>query len=115
MSWSSHEAWLRGLDLFDQRYYWECHEQLEGIWLQIPKDNPLNGFVQSLIQAAAFRLKWHMGHRPSAIQLLEGAKKRLTLARDELQQQVWSVDIPHLLSELDQAISKDHWPVLRSH
>ena len=29
--------WHHGLDLFDHRFYWECHEVLEGRWKTLPR------------------------------------------------------------------------------
>ena len=33
--WESDRIWLRGLDLFDQRYFWECHEAFGWTWNEI--------------------------------------------------------------------------------
>ena len=45
------KAFLKAIDLFNQKYFWECHEVLEEVWLtKIP---PLKTFIQGIIQAAA--------------------------------------------------------------
>lgn len=45
------EAFLKALDLFNNKYFWECHEVLEDIWMT--KAPPLKTFIQGIIQAAA--------------------------------------------------------------
>ena len=45
------EAFLKALDLFNNKYFWECHEVLEDIWMT--KTPPLKTFIQGIIQAAA--------------------------------------------------------------
>jgi len=50
----SKEDWAQythALDLFNRKYFWECHEVLEEIWLT--KQAPLKTFIQGIIQAAA--------------------------------------------------------------
>jgi predicted metal-dependent hydrolase len=45
------EAFLKAIDLFNNKYFWECHEVLEDIWMT--KAPPLKTFIQGIIQAAA--------------------------------------------------------------
>ena len=45
------KAFLKAIDLFNQKYFWECHEVLEEVWLT--KVPPLKTFIQGIIQAAA--------------------------------------------------------------
>ena len=45
------KEFLHALDLFNQKYFWECHEVLEDIWMV--KDAPLKVFLQGIIQSAA--------------------------------------------------------------
>ena len=49
----AHKADLfrRGLDCFNQRQFFTCHELLEEIWLEEPEDE--KPFYQGLIQVAA--------------------------------------------------------------
>ena len=112
--WETNEAWLRGLDLFDYRYYWEAHEQLEPIWLMIPQEDPHRDFVQGIIQAAAFRLKWHMGHTSPAMKLKETATRRLLNSRDQLGGCIWGVDIDSLTLQMRQVVKKGGWLTLTS-
>ena len=45
------DLFLRGLDCFNQREFFTCHELLEEIWLEEPEEEKL--FYQGLIQVAA--------------------------------------------------------------
>jgi predicted metal-dependent hydrolase len=45
------KEYIRALELFNSKYFWECHECLEEIWLH--KSPPLKTFLQGIIQAAA--------------------------------------------------------------
>lgn len=63
--WWCDEAWLHGLELLEHRYYWECHEVLEGMWHQVPAGD-LRHLVQAVIQLAASGLRGHVGDVRSA-------------------------------------------------
>ncbi len=61
-----HAALAKGVDEFNAREFYECHETLEEVWLQDCGDDHL--FLQGLIQAAAayhnlLRGKWSGGAR----------------------------------------------------
>lgn len=43
--------YVHALDLFNRKYFWECHEVLEDVWMT--KQPPLKIFLQGIIQAAA--------------------------------------------------------------
>ena len=43
--------YIHALELFNSKYFWECHEVLEDIWML--KQPPLKIFLQGIIQAAA--------------------------------------------------------------
>lgn len=45
------KEYIRALDLFNSKYFWECHEVLEDLWMI--KEPPLKTFLQGIIQAAA--------------------------------------------------------------
>jgi predicted metal-dependent hydrolase len=77
VAWEKDRAWLRGMDLFDHRYYWEAHEAWEAIWHAVPREDPYAELLQGLIQAAAFLLKQHMGHEAAAKRLQTVCLERL--------------------------------------
>lgn len=45
------KEYIHALELFNSKYFWECHEVLEDIWMI--KQPPLKTFLQGIIQAAA--------------------------------------------------------------
>ena len=112
--WVDQPCWLRGLDLFDHRFYWECHEQLETIWHRLPKTDLHRPFVQGLIQAAAYRLKWHMKHETSARTLKLACESRLKEAQEALGDQLWGVNIPALLTQIARVEEQQVWPTIQS-
>lgn len=70
------QGYLEGLRLFNSREFWECHEELEGIWLQLEGEPRL--FYQGLIQmAAAFHHVFHTGRWSAACRLFEQAREKL--------------------------------------
>lgn len=44
---------LRGLVLFDEREFFECHEVIEDLWLETPSEDPYRDLYKGVIQAAA--------------------------------------------------------------
>ena len=43
----------KGLELFDQKEYFECHEVIEELWLETPSDDKYRDLYKGVIQAAA--------------------------------------------------------------
>jgi hypothetical protein len=76
-SWSSCEAYLYAIDLFNHGYYWEAHEELEALWQGAGRDTPVGTFAQALIQAAAALLKHSMGEPAPAERLKDAAAAKL--------------------------------------
>jgi predicted metal-dependent hydrolase len=64
--WQESEAYLHGLDLFNNRFYWEAHEQLEGSWLAAGRAGPVADFLKGLIKLAAAGVKALEG-RPEGV------------------------------------------------
>lgn len=70
------DGYLNGLRLFNAREFWECHEELEDIWLKLDGEPRL--FYQGLIQmAAAFHHVYHTGRWPAACRLFEQSREKL--------------------------------------
>lgn len=57
----------KGIDEFNNRFFFECHESLEEIWLEEHGED--RAFYQGLIQVAAGYLKWEQGVLIGAIKL----------------------------------------------
>jgi len=58
---------IKGIDEFNNRLFFECHESLEEIWLEEHGED--RAFYQGLIQVAAGYLKWEQGILIGAIKL----------------------------------------------
>jgi hypothetical protein len=52
-AWRSLEPWLHGIDLYNARYFWECHEALEPLWIAGGRTTPHARFVRGVILVAA--------------------------------------------------------------
>lgn len=66
--WRENEAYLHGIDLYNYAYWWECHEELEGLWHLTGHQGTEAQFLQGIIQVAAANLKRHGDQ-------LEGARR----------------------------------------
>jgi predicted metal-dependent hydrolase len=79
--WSSCQAYLVAVDLFNHGYYWESHEELERLWRGTGRRTETGVFLQGLIQVAAALLKRSMGEPGSASRLAaQGCTKLRTIA-----------------------------------
>ena len=111
-NWNENRCWLRGLDLFDHRYLWECHERFEDIWRQVPRVQPTGLLAQGIIQSAAFLLKMHMGHQAGAKSLLAAAISKLTEVHKIQGDTFRGVQISRLIDELLDFEQSKQWPVI---
>ena len=64
------ERWQLALACLREGYFWEAHEWLEPVWMDLPEDAPERALVQGLIQLANAGLKRRMG-RAGAVARLE--------------------------------------------
>jgi predicted metal-dependent hydrolase len=78
--WAEDPAYLSGIQLFNQRQFWESHEAWEEIWLHC--DGIQSEFLQGLIQAAAALLKYQRNEFPPAQRLSNTALGRLQQCPD---------------------------------
>jgi predicted metal-dependent hydrolase len=79
--WFESEPYLHGIELFNQRKFWESHEAWEEIWLVT--DGIQSEFLQGLIQSAAALLKYERNEFAPALRLYNTAKGRLDLCPDD--------------------------------
>jgi len=110
--WEVDGRWGHGLDLFDQRFYWESHEVVEALWHNIPRAHPAAGLAQGLIQAAASVLKRQLGEARAAQRLHDRAVDRLRLAAEQLGPRTMGVELPLTVRELERAASEGGYPLL---
>lgn len=67
--------WTKGVEEFNQGFFFECHETLEEIWLE--ENGPDRAFYQGIIQVAAGFFKWEQGVLPGAIKLWRSGLQKL--------------------------------------
>lgn len=78
---NEHElAYLRGVELFNQREFWASHEAWEEVWLVV--DGVESDFYQGLIQCAAALLKYQRHELEPALRLYHLAKTKLDRCPD---------------------------------
>lgn len=63
-----------GLALFNKKEYYECHEMIESLWLETPKNDPYRNLYQGVIQAAAAIYQLERGIASGARELHRTAK-----------------------------------------
>lgn len=47
------KRFFHGIELFNQKHFFEAHEEWEKLWMDTPKDDALRDFYKGLIQTAA--------------------------------------------------------------
>ena len=110
--WHTADTYLFAIDLINNGYFWEAHEELEGLWLGTGRDTPIGQFLQGIIQAAAALLKLDVGKIESANKLAQVAADKLRkppspflgldgeCVADNLEQQIASPGDPPFKLEL---------------
>ncbi|MEL6345073.1 MAG: DUF309 domain-containing protein [Myxococcota bacterium] len=106
------EHWVRGLDLYDHRFYWEAHESWEACWHRTPPGNARE-LEQALIQSAAAILKRHLGHDRAAERLRKRAAARFTAILDAGERELLGVDVAACWGQLERWFrGEGDWPVI---
>lgn len=108
--WTRDTGWLRGLDLFDHRYWWEAHEAWEAVWHQVPRSAPYRDLLQGMIQAAAGLLRHHMGAQAAAERLLARGIARLERAVAAGPEQARGLDVPTAAGHWQARLAGGPWP-----
>jgi predicted metal-dependent hydrolase len=80
--WPESRAYLRGIDLFNHGYYWEAHEEWEGLWHAAGRRGPSADFLKGLIKLAAAGVKVRQG-RPDGV--VSHARRAAALFRQTAQ------------------------------
>jgi hypothetical protein len=62
-------AWLYGLRLLREGFYWEAHEVLEPVWMASAPNSAEKAMAQAVIQLANAALKLDMGKPKAAVRL----------------------------------------------
>lgn len=108
--WRQDTPWLHGLDLFDQRFFWESHECWEEIWHAVDRAHIDRELLQGLIQAAAFVIKRHCGTDRAARTLLARSIGRLETVQRRCGAAHRGVDLPGLVTALRDFDAGGRWP-----
>jgi hypothetical protein len=108
--WQEDTGWLRGLDLFDRRYFWEAHETWEAVWHQVPRDDPYRDLLQGMIQVAAALLKHHLGHDKAAKRLLQRGTARLERVQLAGQHHCRGLALARSMASWEAFLSDGPWP-----
>ncbi len=69
------DPWLRGIEQFNRREFFECHESWETIWLPAPE--PDRTFLQGIIQVACAFHHDLRGNRTGAESLLRRGLEKI--------------------------------------
>lgn len=78
---SANIAWNYGIILFNQGFYWECHEVLEKVWMNAAPNSREKHLVQAVIHLANACLKLRMERPSAAARLCRLAMTSLERAR----------------------------------
>ncbi|MDB5352953.1 MAG: hypothetical protein JWN86_4200 [Planctomycetota bacterium] len=66
-NWRSSESYLRGIALFNAGYYWEAHEEWEGLWHAHGRRGPIADVLKGLIKLAAAGVKVRQRQRHGVV------------------------------------------------
>ena len=75
--WHTCEQYLYGIDLFNEGYWWECHEVMEALWHVAGLGTPAGHVLQAVIQCAAAHLKMRTSQLRGARRLLGHARRHV--------------------------------------
>ena len=67
--WKESEQYLYAIDLFNYQYFWEAHEVLEGLWVEVGRKTSTGIFIQGIIQVSAALLQKTQSNHKGAISL----------------------------------------------
>jgi len=76
------DHFLFGIDLFNDGYWWECHEAMEGLWHVAGRGSPAGHTLQAVIQCASAHLKVLTGNSSGAHLLFAHAEQHVVWAED---------------------------------
>lgn len=68
-NWAQNAAWLAGLRLYREGFFWEAHEVWEPVWMNAQPNSRERLLIQGLIQMANAALKQRMARNQAAIRL----------------------------------------------
>jgi hypothetical protein len=75
------EKMKSGIICFNQQQYWECHEELEHVWLEDRQD-PHRYVYWAVIQVAAAMIHYRDGKLVGAVGMLNKAREKFKKCRE---------------------------------
>lgn len=111
-NWPTCRTYLRGLDLFNARYYWEAHVEFESLWIACGRSGSMASFLKGLIRLAAAGVK-HLENRPQGVR--SHAERAVELFREVASQPGAGRETClgfrlAALAELAEQIRQEGWP-----
>ena len=103
LNWSDSSRYLYAIDLFNLGYYWEVHEVLEKLWLELGKKSAEGAFIQGLIQLAVALLKHSQGNSVGVERLGKKAMPRIFSQKDIY----LGIDIQVLFAQFDSFVREE--------
>jgi len=94
-----HPDFLRGIALFNEGDFFQCHEVLEELWKQVHGDE--RTFYHALIQAAVCVYHWSRGNLVGVRGLHEHCVEKL----DQLPPRYRGIDLARLRRDLDRFVA----------
>lgn len=67
----------KGVELFNQGKYWECHEEVEDLWLE--EASPVRNVYWALIQIATSLYHYEGNNEVGAIDMMYKAKEKVVM------------------------------------
>jgi hypothetical protein len=110
LPWREDRGWLRGMDLFDYRYFWEAHEIWETAWKQSFGIEKL--ILQGMILASASLLQRHMNRERIAHN--SWMKSKTLLLRVFHEQYNKGILLSEFIDDMDRELSLGGWPLIRN-
>ncbi len=109
-NWRDHETWLLGVDLYNQAYWWEAHEQWEAMWRLATPGQDTAHLLQGLIQLGASLLKWDLGNATGCDRLWHKAQSHLRAVSPRV---CLGVDVSAVMTMTQELLSQ--YPVPPAH
>jgi hypothetical protein len=99
------DRFRRGLELFNERKFFECHDVIEALWLETDRSDPYRDLYKGVIQAAAAIYQHERGIPSGARGLFETSLSNLERYRPE----ALGLDVENLITGM-RAFFKDFDP-----
>lgn len=102
---------IQGLELFNKKEFFECHEVVEDLWLKTPAEDFYRDLYKGVIQAAAAIYQWQRGIASGAKGLHKSSVQYLKKYRPRSS----GLDVAKLIQQMDdffQEPEKGSIPVL---